>query len=277
MHKRILVKAILALGLAAGLAPLLAEPATSFKLGVAPHTSARVILEMYQPLRLYLEKVLGQPVEVLTAPDFTEFIRRALNQEYDLAITTGHQARVLQTDAGYAPLVTYKADFKAVALVAKDGPYKSVRDLKGAAMLGLSQSSLVTLWGQHWMKKNGLGDNPIRYVSAADSTAQLVLAGEAAVAFHSMANYQKLAPEVQNRLAILAESEPMAGRVYMLNRRQAPLADKVDGAIWAFAASPAGRDYLDKNKLDGYRKLKPRELEAMEPYAAEVRSVLRAK
>lgn len=277
MHKRILVKAILALGLAAGLAPLRAEPATSFKLGVAPHTSARVILEMYQPLRLYLEKVLGQPVEVQTAPDFTEFIRRALNQEYDLAITTGHQARVLQTDAGYAPLVTYKADFKAVALVAKDGPYKSVRDLKGAAMLGLSQSSLVTLWGQHWMKKNGLGDNPIRYVSAADSTAQLVLAGEAAVAFHSMANYQKLAPEVQNRLAILAESEPMAGRVYMLNRRQAPLADKIDGAIWAFAASPAGRDYLDKNKLDGYRKLKPRELEAMEPYAAEVRSVLRAK
>lgn len=277
MHKRILVKAILALGLAAGLAPLRAEPATSFKLGVAPHTSARVILEMYQPLRLYLEKVLGQPVEVQTAPDFTEFIRRALNQEYDLAITTGHQARVLQTDAGYAPLVTYKADFKAVALVAKDGPYKSVRDLKGAAMLGLSQSSLVTLWGQHWMKKNGLGENPIRYVSAADSTAQLVLAGEAAVAFHSMANYQKLAPEVQNRLAILAESEPMAGRVYMLNRRQAPLADKIDGAIWAFAASPAGRDYLDKNKLDGYRKLKPRELEAMEPYAAEVRSVLRAK
>ena len=69
----------------------------------------------------------------------------------------------------------------------------------------------------------------------------------------------------------------MAGRVYMLNRRQAPLADKVDGAIWAFAASPAGRDYLDKNKLDGYRKLKPRELEAMEPYAAEVRSMLRAK
>ena len=277
MHKRILVKAILALGLAAGLAPLRAEPATSFKLGVSPHTSARVILEMYQPLRLYLEKVLGQPVEVQTAPDFTEFIRRALNQEYDLAITTGHQARVLQTDAGYAPLVTYKADFKAVALVAKDGPYKSVRDLKGAAMLGLSQSSLVTLWGQHWMKKNGLGDNPIRYVSAADSTAQLVLAGEAAVAFHSMANYQKLAPEVQNRLTILAESEPMAGRVYMLNRRQAPLADKIDGAIWAFAASPAGRDYLDKNKLDGYRKLKPRELEAMEPYAAEVRSVLRAK
>ena len=26
-----------------------------FVIGVAPHTSARVIMEMYQPLRLYLE------------------------------------------------------------------------------------------------------------------------------------------------------------------------------------------------------------------------------
>jgi len=277
MFKRILLQGLLAVGLAlwGGLAA--AQPPASFKLGVAPHTSARVILEMYQPLRQALEKALGQPVEVQTAPDFTEFIRRALNQEYDIAVTTGHQARVLQTDAGYLPLVTYKADFKAVALVAKDGPYKTIKDLKGAPMLGLSQSSLVTLWGQHWMKSNGLGDSPIRYVSAADSTAQLVLAGEAAVAFHSLANYQKLAPEVQNRLSILVESEPMAGRVYMLNKRRAALLPKIDEAIWAFAASPAGRDYLEKNKLDGYRKLKPRELDAMEPYAAEVRSVLRAK
>jgi phosphonate transport system substrate-binding protein len=79
----------------------------SFILGVAPHTSARVILEMYQPLRLHLEKSLGNPVEVVTAPDFNEFARRALAQEYDLAITTGHQARLLQTDANYLPLLTY--------------------------------------------------------------------------------------------------------------------------------------------------------------------------
>lgn len=277
MLKRTFLQAILAVGLTLAGGFAAAQGPATFKLGVAPHTSARVILEMYQPLRQSLEKALGQPVEVQTAPDFTEFIRRALNQEYDIAVTTGHQARVLQTDAGYLPLVTYKADFKAVALVAKDGPYKTLKDLKGAPMLGLSQSSLVTLWGQHWMKSNGLGDSPIRYVSAADSTAQLVLAGDAAVAFHSLANYQKLAPDVQNRLSILAESEPMAGRVYMLNKRRSALLPKIDEAIWAFAASPAGRDYLEKNKLDGYRKLKPRELDAMEPYAAEVRSVLRAK
>ncbi len=71
---------------------------TPFRIGVAPHTSTRVILELYQPLRLHLEKELGGPAEILTAPDFTEFARRSLHHEYDLVITTGHQARLLEID-----------------------------------------------------------------------------------------------------------------------------------------------------------------------------------
>lgn len=51
----------------------------SFVIGVAPHTSARVILEMYQPLRQYLEKALGKPVEIVTAQDFDTFAADARN------------------------------------------------------------------------------------------------------------------------------------------------------------------------------------------------------
>ena len=270
------------LGMLAGLflglfgGPLWAQTAKAgFSIGVAPHTSARVILEMYQPLRAHLEKALGMPVEILTAPDFTEFARRAINQEYDLAITTGHQARLLQTDARYAPLLTYKADFKAVAIVVAKGKVHKPADLHGAKALGLSSTSLVTLWGQHWLKTTGLADVPVTYVSAADSVAQLLLAGDASVGFVSLANFQKLAPEVQAGLSILAESPAMAGRVYVLNSRRAALRGKLDAALASFAESAEGKAYFDKNKLDGYRKLKPKELEAMDPFAAEVRQTLK--
>lgn len=74
---------------------------SSFVIGVAPHTSARVILDMYQPLRSYLGTSLGIPVDVVTAPDFDTLARRALAQSYDMVITTGQQARLLQTDARY--------------------------------------------------------------------------------------------------------------------------------------------------------------------------------
>ena len=250
-----------------------AQTGASFRLGVAPHTSARVILEMYQPLRQQLEKALGMPVEVVTAPDFSEFARRMLHQDYDIAITTGHQARLAQTDAGYLPLLTYAADFRAVALVAGNSKYKTARDLIGKPVLGLSATSLVTLWGEDWLRKNG-DQEPVRYVSASDSVARLVLAGEAAAAFTSLANYQSLSRELQSQLRFLVISPTLAGRVYMLNARDAALREKIEATLWAFADSDAGHTYFEKYKLEGYRKLKPKELEQMDPYARVTRQSL---
>ncbi len=268
-YRRLFLSAVLCLGATLAVAQ---TPAT-FRLGIAPHTSARVILEMYQPLRAQLEKALGVPVEVVTAPDFTEFARRMLHQEYDIAVTTGHQARLGQTDGDYIPLTTYSADFRAVALVADASKFKTARDLKGKPVLGLSPTSLVTLWGQHWMKQNGNPDT-LRYVSASDSVARLVLSGEAAAGFTSLANYQSLSRDLQGQLRFLVISESLAGRVYMLNKRQAARRDLIDVTLNAFAASSEGKAYFEKYKLEGYRKLKPKELEAMEPYAKEVRTSL---
>jgi phosphonate transport system substrate-binding protein len=251
-----------------------AQTTPVFRLGIAPHTSARIILEMYQPLRQKLEKELGMAVEVVTAADFTEFAKRMLQQDYDIAVTTGHQARLSQTDAGYIPLLTYSADFRAVALVPDGSPVKSAKDLKGKPVLGLSPSSLVTLWGQHWLKQNGITES-LRYVSASDSVARLVLAGDAAAGFTSLANYQSLARDVQSKLRFLVISDPLAGRVYMLNKRQSANKEKIDVALAEFADSAEGKAYFQKYKLDGYRKLKPKELEAMDPYASEVRQSLK--
>jgi phosphonate transport system substrate-binding protein len=267
--RRMLVGLALSIG---SLAAMAQSPAV-FRLGIAPHTSARVILEMYQPLRTQLEKALGMPVEVVTAPDFTEFAKRMLHQEYDIAVTTGHQARLAQTDGEYIPLITYSADFRAVALVAGNSKFKTAKDLVGKPVLGLSPTSLVTLWGQHWMKQNGNPDT-LRYVSASDSVARLVLSGEAVAGFTSLANYQSLSRELQAQMRFLVISDPLAGRVYMLNKRQAVRKDQIDTALAAFASSAEGKTYFEKYKLEGYRKLKPKELELMEPYAREVRASL---
>ena len=254
----------------------IAAAENTFVIGVAPHTSARVILEMYQPLRVYMERALGLPVKVTTAPDFDMFARRGLDQEFDLAVTTGQQARLLQIDAKYIPLLTYKADFKAVALVAVSGSIKKPADLKDKPVLGLSQTSQVTLWGERWLKEKKVNVASVKYVSASDSVAQLVIKDEAAAGFMSLANYQKLTPEVRGQLRILAESKPMAGRVYLLNRRNAALQKKINTALWAFAATTEAKQYFDANKLEGYRKLRTNELKEMDPYANEVRKVLRS-
>lgn len=248
----------------------------AFRIGIAPHTSARVIIEQYQPVRRAVETALGRPVEIVTAPDFTAFARRAMDQEYDIAVTTGHQAEMLRKDAGYLPLLTYKADFRAVVVTAAKGPYRTAASFAGTTVLGLSPSSLVTLWGQHWLANQKLPDIQIRYVSAADSVAQLILAGDASAGFMSLANRAKLAPEVQAQLSTIAESRPMAGRVYMLNGSHQALADPLRKALFAFGETAEGKAYFDANQLDGYRPVTDEELEAMEPLSDEVRSVLKA-
>ena len=246
----------------------------SLIIGVAPHTSARVILEMYQPLRQHLEKSLNMTVEIVTAPDFDTFARRGLAQEFDLAITTGHQARLFQVDAQYIPLLTYKAEFTAVALTKTSGPIHKPSDLNGKQVLGLSPVSQVTIWGMHWLKENRINTAPIRYVSASDSVAQLIISGEAVAGFTSMTNYLKLPPDVKTHLRVLAESKPMAGRVYVLNSRQAALQKKLQAALWDFAATPEAKKYFMSNNLEGYRKLRPDELKSMDPYTGEVRKIL---
>ena len=252
-------------------------PNAPLRIGIAPHSSARVILEMYQPLRQHLEQALQRPVEIVTAPDFTEYARRAMAQHYDIAVTTGHQARLLQTDAGYLPLLTYKADFKAVAVVAADSPYRDPKDLAGTAVAGLSRSSLVTLWGEHWAFRNAIPKLTMRYVSASDSTGQLVIKGECAAAYMSLANYQNLPAAAREQTRILAESLPMTGRTYMLNARHAGSQAAISDALWSFAQTPEAKAYFARYKLGGYRALEPRELVAMEPYANEVRSELKAR
>lgn len=274
MNRRQLLRAAAA-GALLGPVSAFAEPPRGFQVGIAPHTSARVILEMYQPLRVFLEKSLGRPVEIVTAPDFTEFARRGMAQQYDLAVTTGHQARLFQTDADHLPLLTYKADFKAVVIVGEGSRYREPKDLAGTTVIGLSPSSLVTIWGQHWLHRNAVPNVTVKYVSAADSAAQLVLNGEGAAAFQSLANYQKLPAAAQAKLRILAESLPLAGRVYVLNKRHGGERERIEAALWAFAETPEGRRYFDQNRLEGYRRLEPRELVAMEPYANEVRQVLK--
>ncbi len=245
-----------------------------FVIGVAPHTSPRVILEMYAPLRQYLEETLGMPVDVVTAPNFDIFAQRGLAQEFDIAITTGHQARLFQKDAHYTPLLTYKADFKAVALVLDKGTIREPTDLRGKDVLGLSAASLVTLWGQHWLADNKVTPKSIRYISASDSVAQLVISGDAAAGFTSLANYQKLNPEVRDQLRILVESKSMAGRVYMLNGRRTSMQKKINDALWAFAATSEARKYFENNKLEGYRPLKPAEMEDMDIYVDETRKLI---
>lgn len=271
-----LVRRIQACLLLVGLClPLAATAAEILRLGVAPHSSARIVIAQYQPLRAALQGALEMPVEVATARDFTAFVQRALAFDYDIAVTTAHQAAVLRDDAGFIPLLTYQADFEAVAVSTTDSGITGVRDLDARPVLGLNPASLVTLWGIDLLDKSQVRAKSLAYITASDSVAELLLRGEAAAGFMSLANFQKLAPEVRTRLRIIARSGPLPGRVYLLSPKCAAREKAVRAMLVSFAGSDAGQRYFSENQLGGYRPIKREELDAMRNYADSVRRQLR--
>lgn len=275
MRRRDLLQGLGALALA-GPAAAQVRDGGPFLIGIAPHTSVRAILEQYGPLRRWFQQCLGGDTEIQTARDFSIFAERALQQSYDLAITTGHQARLLQIDAGYVPLVTYRADFKAIAVAAKDSGVRGPGDLAGRPVIGLGETSLVTQWGVKWLKENQV-EAMLKFISAADSVADLLVSDQAAVGFMSTANFEALSASVRGHLVILDQSQSMLGRVYLLNRRHEAMVDQIKAALYAFAESSAGKQYFADTQLGGYRAVSPAELDYMEPFANDVRRALKNK
>lgn len=58
-------------------------------IGIAPHSSTRMILETHQDLKQFFENYFKRPVEILTAKNFSEFAKRSNEGTYyDLILTS---------------------------------------------------------------------------------------------------------------------------------------------------------------------------------------------
>jgi phosphonate transport system substrate-binding protein len=90
-----------------------------FTIGVLPNVSARIILNSYQPMRAYFERVLGMPVDIATGTNFQDFSSRTFKGEYDLIITAPNLGRVAQMDAQWDPLAIYEPKIPALLVALK--------------------------------------------------------------------------------------------------------------------------------------------------------------
>jgi phosphonate transport system substrate-binding protein len=238
----------------------------SILIGIAPHSSARVILESHASLRSFLEARFGKSVEVVTAPNFSEFARRSLQGQYDLLITSPHLALMAQEKAQYNPLITYTQGLETV-LVSRT---ETIPEKRPLVVFGLDPVSFVTLTGIEALKNMGLSHNTgmhIEYTSASDSTALAVVQGKADLAIMSLPNFNKLNDTVKNQLAIAWCSEPKPSRVYLSKVGKGISATMWQEAIYAFTTSPEGLAHLESNKLKGFRHIDTEELASVRSQA----------
>ena len=187
-------------------------------IGLLPGESAPTVMRLNEPLRAYLEKRLGLPVELVVGANYA---------------ATGEALRFGRLDIAYLGPVTYILQsrraklevfarpshdvvgptFQAVVIVPADSPAKTLADLKGQEIAFGDPASTSGTWvPRYQLLEAGL-------VSGRDYTLR-VLGAHDAVAF-AVANHKVaaggLSMPIYNRLIAEGKIDPKAVRILAQN------------------------------------------------------------
>ena len=235
-------------------------------IGIAPHSSTRVILKSHLDLRTFLEKYFSRPVDILTAKNFSEFTKRSNEGSYyDLILTSPNLAVLAQKMAGYTPLMTYKKGLSTIILskdkdILKSGKYP-------LHVIGLDPVSFPTLDAQDWLSKQGFKEGEsvkYTYTSATDSSIAILLNNHADMIIMSLPNYIKLINDkTKDIVSVIYQSEPKPSRVYLAKDKNGITLKQWERALEAFSRSKEGERHLDLTKLEDFQKMKPNDLDSL--------------
>jgi phosphonate transport system substrate-binding protein len=263
MFHRLLRLVLCSVALLAGFSgSALSEPNSTPKklvIGLLPTESAPTVMRLNEPLRLYLEKKLGMPVELIVGANYA---------------ATGEALRFARIDIAYLGPVTYifrsrnakllpfarpshdgvGPTFQAVIIVPSDSKAKALADLKGGEIAFGDPASTSGTWvPRYQLLEAGLvsgRDYTLRSLGAHDAVALSVVNKKVAAGGLSMPIYQRLLRE--------GKIDPKATRVLA----ESPA---IPEYMWTF------REGLDRALMEKVRKafVEVKDPEALKAFRAE--------
>ncbi len=267
--------------LSGGIAPaqVWAQARLPLEVGLLPNLSVRTLMAQYQPMRSHLETYLMRPVQLSTAPSWSEFHRRVLNDEYALMFTAIHMARLAQLDRGYRPLVLLVPDIDCLLVTTSVRPLQSVAQLRGQSLVLSNPQSLVALRGLQWLSEQGLQlerDFTVFRVRTDDNAANVLLQGSAVAAMLSAGEFQAIAPADRSLLKIVSRFAQVPGFVVMVSPSvDAAEAKAIQDALLRLngQAADAG-SYFALTGFQGVRVVPAGLMESVQAFVAPTRELL---
>lgn len=252
---------------------LVCARAMALDFGVFPNLPPRQLIALYTPLADSLSEALGEPVRVLTAPDFATFVSRTAHGDYDLLLTAPHLAWLAQRDAGYQPLAQSREPLRGLLIVRADSPLHTLRDLAGRTVLTPDPLAIVALAMETRLEQTGfpLARHPRLAAGGSHTNAALRVAnGQADAAIVGSLPFSLLPGPVRSQLRVLAQTPPMQGQMLLLHPGLRPKQrERIEKEVRRFAASPAGQALFRSNGFGGLEPLDSDGLAGLRPYAEE--------
>ena len=257
-----------------GLATAQPEP---LRVGIIPYLTPNVLMNLFQPLRLHLEKNLGRPVELYTAPDVRSFARRTLKPDFDIIITAAHQARLAQLEGGYLPLARFSGPLHAAVVVSRKSPLNHLKDLRGRRIAITDRSILVNIAMTKVFSDQGLSDKDFDYAPAnSQNTAIISVAhgeSDAAIIAHFTLNQS---PEDQRKaVRVIYRSEVLPNVTLLASSKlDDSMRDQIRASLLSLPRTGDGAEFLEKSRFGGILEANESFMKTLDPYLKETRKQL---
>lgn len=243
MQRRPLLKRALAFSLACALGTLGAAGTSAalaqgldpklIRVALLPDENASTIIQNAQPLKVYLEKALDRPVEILVTTDYSSMIEAMRFGRIEVAYF-GPLSYVLarsksEIEAFAVGISRGAPTYTSVVIVQADSPIKTVADIRNRIMAyGDTASTSSHLVPRAMLQDAGLKANldyKTVYLGAHDAVARAVETGKAPAGALSRPIYESLIKSGKldgSKLRILAETGTIPNYPMALQSRLAP-------------------------------------------------------
>lgn len=242
------------------------------RIGIEPYFSPKLLLSSMQPLRQALSLSLGQPVILLTAPDYRQFVRHIIDHHYDLVIIGPHTARYAEQEAGYIPLLKGSAQLTALVVVKRQSQLDRLEALQGATIALPSSLTATAMLGEELLERHQVTAR-LRYHDFHNAAALAVARDEARAAIINNTAFAHMPVELRDQLRVLAESRPLPHMVLLVDGRVPPAARQryTEAVTNFFNTNEQGRQFLARLGFYGAQPLEPGDLAPVEPFLTELK------
>lgn len=283
--RRAFLTTLLASGLlAASSRPVRARSRLIF--AVVPYLPARRLMSLYAPLTPLFEAVLGQPVEIASAPDYPQHLQRLRAGEYDIVADSLFIARIAQREHAHIPIARTRTPLEPLLVTPNNTRINSLGALKAmgkdTTIVVTDRSAALSVIGLRHLRDQGLAPGQDFRVMVSGSHANSLhrmLAGEATAAIVSRTTLKQVDASLAAQVSILDHlSLGLSAVVYHVAPHLASRAAELSRTLIDFAEKrPEGQALIATLGHEGLLPARDAEMKALDPLVAEFYRQIAAK
>lgn len=259
------------------------KPPQPLRMALIPYLSPNVLIPLFQPLAKHFENSMGRPVELYSAPNIRSHLERILKPDYDIIFTAPHMGRLSQLDAGYVPIGSFELPLTGVITVRKDGPIKSVEQLKGQTVAINDRLVLNSILTLRELEKRGVGLGDMNIVSAVSQNSAIlsVVARDVDAAITVNFALGQVPKDQLERVHVLFQTDAMPSMPSTLILTHPSMSSqdrsRLEASLQSFARTVSGKQFLISSSYKNVVPIDPAHLKNLDIYLPELRRLLAIK